>query len=312
MVTKYNYSIIIPHYNIPDLLVRCLKSIPERGDIQVIVVDDQSKGIETYMDSIPELHRKNVEFYIVDEKKFAGHARNVGLDHAKGKWLMFADPDDFFFENYISITDRYLDDEADVIYFNFRCCDNDDTSRTMEGSGVKRFANYQQTRNELIFRLDFSEPWGKMVKHKFVVENNIRFQETRAHNDLFFGVKAGILAKQIKQVDDPIYWYVYRQGSTGHSVGNESYEKLKDRLFAWHSVQSFLEVNGYRTKTYLPVKTCIRVIRKDFLMYCRLIKYMKSQNMRYGLALLQSLRITIEVIFGGKGPGFASEVYKVK
>lgn len=311
MDTKYNYSIIIPHFNIPNLLVRCLKSIPERDDIQVIVVDDQSKGCETYMDTIPQLHRMNVEFYIVDEKKFAGHARNVGLDHAMGKWLMFADPDDFFFENYISITDRYLNDEADVIYFNFRCCDNDDTSKTMEGSGVKRFAKYQQTKNELIFRLDFSEPWGKMVKHKFVEENNIRFQETRAHNDLFFGVKVGILAKQIKTVDEPIYWYVYRQGSTGHSVDKESYEKLKDRLFAWNSVQSFLEENGYRTETYLPVKTCIRVIRNDFPMYCCLIKYMKSQNMRYGLALLQSLRITMEVLCGGKGPGFASEVYKV-
>lgn len=33
-----NYSIIIPHYNIPDLLGRCLRSIPERRDIQVIVV----------------------------------------------------------------------------------------------------------------------------------------------------------------------------------------------------------------------------------------------------------------------------------
>jgi len=38
----YNYSIIIPHYNIPELLMRCLKSIPKRDDIQVIVVDDGS------------------------------------------------------------------------------------------------------------------------------------------------------------------------------------------------------------------------------------------------------------------------------
>ena len=34
------YSIIIPHYNIPDLLRRCLESIPQRDDVQVIVVDD--------------------------------------------------------------------------------------------------------------------------------------------------------------------------------------------------------------------------------------------------------------------------------
>ena len=37
-----NYSIIIPHKNIPQLLQRCLDSIPVRDDVQVIVVDDNS------------------------------------------------------------------------------------------------------------------------------------------------------------------------------------------------------------------------------------------------------------------------------
>ena len=56
-----NYSIIIPHYNIPDLLGRCIKSIPEREDVQVIVVDDNSTGSGDYVSTIPELSRKGVE-----------------------------------------------------------------------------------------------------------------------------------------------------------------------------------------------------------------------------------------------------------
>ena len=36
------YSIIIPHYNSPDLLLRLLKTIPVREDLEVIVVDDNS------------------------------------------------------------------------------------------------------------------------------------------------------------------------------------------------------------------------------------------------------------------------------
>lgn len=39
-----NFSIIIPHKDIPDLLQRCLDSIPIRDDVQVIVVDDDSDG----------------------------------------------------------------------------------------------------------------------------------------------------------------------------------------------------------------------------------------------------------------------------
>ena len=41
----YNYSVIIPHYNIVPLLERCLKSIPDREDIQIVVVDDNSNVI---------------------------------------------------------------------------------------------------------------------------------------------------------------------------------------------------------------------------------------------------------------------------
>lgn len=37
-----NYSIIIPHKNISSLLRRCLDSIPERDDLEIIVVDDNS------------------------------------------------------------------------------------------------------------------------------------------------------------------------------------------------------------------------------------------------------------------------------
>ena len=39
---QYRLSIIIPHYNIPDLLEKLMSSIPKRDDIQIIVVDDHS------------------------------------------------------------------------------------------------------------------------------------------------------------------------------------------------------------------------------------------------------------------------------
>ena len=56
------FSIIIPHYDIPDLLMRCLKSIPVSEDIQVIVVDDNSPDADTYLEKYPELSRPYLEF----------------------------------------------------------------------------------------------------------------------------------------------------------------------------------------------------------------------------------------------------------
>ena len=48
-----NYTVIIPHKNIPELLQRCLDSIPERDDIQVIVVDDNSDESRVSFDHFP-------------------------------------------------------------------------------------------------------------------------------------------------------------------------------------------------------------------------------------------------------------------
>ena len=47
------YSIIIPHYDIPDLLLRCVKSIPEHKDIQIIIVDDNSPNAKNRIAQFP-------------------------------------------------------------------------------------------------------------------------------------------------------------------------------------------------------------------------------------------------------------------
>lgn len=49
------YSIIIPHHNIPDLLQRCLSSIPQRNDLQVIVIDDKSD--ELYIPRLNQIEK---------------------------------------------------------------------------------------------------------------------------------------------------------------------------------------------------------------------------------------------------------------
>ena len=114
-----NYSIIIPHYNRQDLLVRCVDSIPQRDDVEVIIVDDHSDPGKVDFANFPGLHRKNTTCIFSDGKhgKGPGYARNVGLEKAQGKWVIFADSDDYLLENISEIMDRHLNDKEDVIYF---------------------------------------------------------------------------------------------------------------------------------------------------------------------------------------------------
>ena len=90
------FSFIIPHKNTPDLLQKCLDSIPRRDDVQIIVVDDNSDPEKVDFDHFPGLEDSMVE--VVFDKKGGGcaYATNIALDHAVGKWVVRADADDFF------------------------------------------------------------------------------------------------------------------------------------------------------------------------------------------------------------------------
>lgn len=283
------YSIIIPHYNIPDLLGRCLRSIPDRDDIQVIVVDDNSPDNATYFDKIPELSRKNVEFYVTKAGLGAGHARNIGLGYAKGEWLVFCDSDDFFDIGFSSILDEYECDSNDIIFFNIKCCDCYNTSKIYEN--INMLKKYQETGDEIYLRVCYTEPWGKLIKRKLIVDNRIVFQETRAHNDLLFSVKSGLMAKSVLAVDKVLYYYVIREGSTGHQKGKESFEKLCDRVLAWYETQKFLDANGVNTSFYLPVRSCITALSQSIFTYLRVIWFAHKNNMNTIRILVDTLRV---------------------
>lgn len=283
------YSIIIPHYNIPDLLSRCLRSIPERDDIQVIVVDDNSPGNENYRNQIKELSRKNVEFVVTKDGLGAGHARNVGLQYAKGTWIVFCDSDDFFDIDFPILLDEFSCDNHDVVYFNIKCCDCYNTAHVY--NNVNRLKKYYETGNELYIRICYTEPWGKFIKRSLIIDNGIDFQETKAHNDLLFSVKVGLLAKSIKVIDKILYWYVIREGSIGNQSGNESFVKLCDRALAWYETQRFLNEKGIRTSFYLPVRPCVTALKQNFITYLRMLIYAHKNGMKTYRIIIDTIRI---------------------
>lgn len=80
-----HYSIIIPHKDIPKLLQRCLDSIPQRDDLEIIIVDDNSDPDIVDFDKFPGKDRLNTIIVFDKTGKGAGRARNVGIKNAKGK-----------------------------------------------------------------------------------------------------------------------------------------------------------------------------------------------------------------------------------
>jgi glycosyltransferase involved in cell wall biosynthesis len=205
-----NYSIIIPHKNIPELLQRCLDSIPEREDIQIVIVDDNSDPDKVDFNAFPGLNRKNTEVYFTKEGKGAGYARNVGLRYAKGKWLLFADADDFFMPCFNRVLDIYKNDESDVIYFHSTSVDSDTMQSCNRNAGVETILSKIIRTGNWDIAIVICPPWAKFIKRDIVNRYNIKFQEIQYSNDLYFSMLLAII-KATKSISDYAFYCVTRR-----------------------------------------------------------------------------------------------------
>ena len=247
----YNYSIIIPHKNIPELLERCLASIPQRDDVQVIIVDDSSEERLVNFARFPGKGRPNTEIIFhkspIGGTGGAGVARNVGLGVAKGRWLIFADADDFFHPAVDKMMDRYADADADMVFFRHDSVD----SATLEPVAINTQRNrildkFDRTGDEQEIRYMISVPWGRFIRRSLVNEHNIRFDEVRFSAGVLFSVQTGYFADKI--VSDPtiVYCNVRREGSLIHE-GRRDWEAMSQRFDVDYRAALFARSVGEET-----------------------------------------------------------------
>ena len=101
MKYKYNFSVIVPIYNLELFLDEALSSIVNQSigfkeNIELILINDgSSDNSEKICRKYLELYPDNV-IYKRQENKGVSTARNVGLSLANGKYINFFDGDDIW------------------------------------------------------------------------------------------------------------------------------------------------------------------------------------------------------------------------
>lgn len=249
-----DYTIIIPHKDIPELLQRCLDSIPQRTDVQVIVVDDNSNPDKVDFANFPGLDRADVECYFTIEGKGAGYARNVGLKHARGKWLLFADADDFFHPNLLEILDPWKNSTRDIIYFETDSVDSD----TLEPVESRLHLHpLTMVREELENSGEWVCPYGKMIRAELVLSHDVLFDEIRWSNDVMFSTYCSYYAgRNVDICSDMLYCATIRQNSLTTEI--LSVEHIMCRL------DVSLRWEKYAYKHHLTVKPLSGGISESF------------------------------------------------
>lgn len=214
------YSFVIPHHNTPDLLHRLINSIPVRDDIEIIVVDDNSDE-----EKKANICRPDVRTIYIDKENSsgAGKARNVGMEVAKGKWLLFADADDFYKPGFIEILDEYKDDDIEMLFYNIDSVDSDTLQPTEKKYNrallhqrlIASYDGTQKTVDDLLF-MGFG-PWRRMLRADYVNKYGFRFEEIPKGNDQLFSLLASHFAKKWKVDTRIVYTLTYARESITYS-----------------------------------------------------------------------------------------------
>lgn len=255
---EYTYTVIIPHRNSLNLLKNAVKSIPDRDDIQTIVIDNSPS--ELNFDFLQK-NKTNFTLLFSDPTAGAGHARNVGLKDARGKWILFLDADDFYNPGAFDHFDKYVNSEYDIIYFSTTSVFTDTKEKAERNiiytKLISDFKNGKKGADDKL-RYRFVSPWSKLIRRQLIEKNRIEFDEIPASNDLMFSIKSGHFAKKIWADSFPAYCVTINKGSLTRTINRTN---SRSRYKAYISQYKFMSKVGKPNFRFRLMSTVLKSLK---------------------------------------------------
>ncbi|MBD5282993.1 MAG: glycosyltransferase [Bacteroides sp.] len=219
-------SIIVPVYNIAEVVSYCIESVIRQSvdTWELILVDDGST--DNSLEILKRYSRENKRINVVSKTNGGlSSARNLGIEHAFGEWIMFVDGDDYLADNTIKIlSDLSAKENVDVIQYGYNevsdysnrvNCPNPE-SCSYGSSLEKRFENLYTIGGEA------ASACTKLFKRD--IFDKLKFKEGIIHEDEEFTTRLLFEVNNILYVDIKPYQYVKRDNSIITSRFN--YKKL--------------------------------------------------------------------------------------
>ena len=246
-------SIVMPVHNAEPFLRESLDSILAQtfSDWELLCIDDASTDASRTI--LDEYAGHDARIRLFSHEGNAGTARNLGIDHAKGLYLIFLDADDFFDPDLLRLpVERAQKHDADYVIFGGRRYDN----VSGELSPDVMFVNAHYAPREVFAATDLPDnlykittpgPCTKLIKRSLVEQHGIRFQSLPNSEDFYFTLASLSVAERISVLGTDLLRY--RVNVPSSNEGSKS-----DRPLCFfegiYKLREFLTSNGLYDKLY--------------------------------------------------------------
>lgn len=209
-------TIIVPIYNAEAYLMRCLESVCNQThkNLEIILINDGSTDDSL---SICQKYEKYDSRIIVisKENEGQGKARNIGLDMARGQYVVFVDSDDYIHlqmvEMLLKVAQKY---EADIVQCFIQEVYDEKYSNTSTIGLLEENLRFEEASEERIlccYTEDIT-PVNKIFKRDLFLQN--RFPEGMIYEDKHLMFRLRHIAQKVVYLDIPLYYYVQTPNST--------------------------------------------------------------------------------------------------
>lgn len=241
-------SVIIPIYNVEGYIKKCVLSLQHQDipmeEFELVIINDgspdNSKGVVLeLMQSFPNI------IFIDQENKGVSMARNAGINKAKGKYLLFIDPDDYVVPNAFSrILKTSNQRQAVIVFLGYQFRNADDTVRKeiyyedFQGKSYPGIEAYSLSRGDGYTDPDRSV--AILYERQFINSHQLRYiPDVPYLEDGEFLARVLCLAGRCIFEGNPFYIRTTRQGSATNSGMFFSDKAINGFFYAANNLKKF-------------------------------------------------------------------------
>lgn len=219
-------SCIIPVFNLEDKISRCINSLLNQTlkNIEIILVNDCSTDNTLMVINKYKERYDNIKIINFKENHRQGAARNKGLEKAVGEYIYFIDGDDWIEPQMLSELLQYaMDNNVDIV-------DSDYFQDDIDGNTEYRIGipkEYFPIKDYSAVMLNGGRLWTKLIRRKYLIENNIKFIEDKKFEDNPYLPILYAYEPKIGKVNKAFYHYLYNTNSTSRKMNDYT---IFDRL----------------------------------------------------------------------------------